>query len=55
MAQHVGAEQQIDLTGLPVRFDAKEFAGLASMVRKPPVDELRSLSRPIALYAIEVA
>jgi hypothetical protein len=33
----------------------REFAGLACIDRKPAVDELRSRSRPIAVYAIEVA
>jgi hypothetical protein len=54
MAQHVGAEQQIALNAYRAT-RRREFAGLARMDRKPAVDELRSLSRPIALYAIEVA
>jgi hypothetical protein len=48
------AEQQIALkTYRATR--RQEFAGLARMDRKPAVDELGSLSRTIALYAIEVA
>jgi Ni,Fe-hydrogenase I small subunit len=47
-----GPKQHIDLPGVPVHPDAERFAGLAWMDMKPGVDELRSLSRPIAVYAM---
>jgi hypothetical protein len=47
-----GPKQHIDLPGVPVHPDAERFAGLAWMDMKPGVDELRSLFRPIAVYAM---